>query len=73
MQQETKNNLEMQSLIQPVKRKKMDNQSKLAEYKEVFKELSVHNDMIVLGHKIVVPPTLKDKHWHWHMMVIKEL
>ena len=54
MQQETKNEPEMQQLIQAVKRKTIENQSNLTEYKEVFKELSVHNDLVVRGHKIVV-------------------
>ena len=63
LKQETRNHPEMQCLANAIKNRRIDkdNQSELAPYKNIWKELSVHEDLVLRGHKIVVPPSLRAK------------
>ena len=63
LKQETKNHPEMQLLTEAIKKRRIEGKSQveLALYKDVLKELSVHEDLVLRGHKIVVPPSLRDK------------
>ena len=60
---ETQNDPEMQDLLAAIRRKRPDDaiQPHLSQYRAVFHELSGHGNIVVRGHKIVVPRKLREK------------
>ena len=63
LKQETINDPEMQCLANAIKSRRItkESQPELAPYKNIWTELSVHDDLVLRGHKIVVPPPLREK------------
>ena len=63
IKRETETDKEMQDLMIAIKSKLLDEKQKphLSQYKQVFTELSIVDDMIVRGHKIVPPLKLREK------------
>ena len=63
IQKETQLDVELQDLISAIKAQTLDTKDKpyLAQYKNVFSELSIFENMVVRGHKIVPPVSLRQR------------